>query len=228
MNRWIIILVAVAAAVVALATAGGYALYRSWWHATYFEVETTRYDLPLEKDELPVANDVPGPQKPAFDAALVDSRPLGGWQLNASAAVIRLDCPMIKPDIEGAMLVLRPSYLDAIQAARQSGLALLPGANMLDGSAKQFDDGLYAALDLACFRGDLLPVPSPPNWVAAVWQLYASRKQCPPFLATALELAGRPVQSPSTNSGRWTNGSRTSTRTRRRVNRSASTIGRPN
>ena len=206
MNRWIIILVAVAAAVVALATAGGYALYRSWWHATYFEVETTRYDLPLENDELPVANDVPGPQKPAFDAALVDSRPLGGWQLNALAAVIRLDCPMIKPDIEGAMLVLRPSYPTPSKRPGRRDSTLLPSANMLDASAKQFDDGLYAALDLACFRGDLPPLPAAPAWLAAVWQRLPAGSTARPFLAAALELAGRPASSLATNGMTWTDG----------------------
>ena len=154
----------------------------------------TRYDPPPDNDELPLANDAPGQQKPAFDATLVDSRPLGDWQLNASAAVIRLDCPMIKPDVEGAMLVLRPSYTEAIKAARQAGLDLLPSANMLDASAKQFDDGMYAALDLACFRGDLPPLPAAPAWLAAVWQRLPADSTARPFLAAALELAGRPAQ----------------------------------
>ena len=36
-------------------------------------------------------------------------------EVNASAAVIRLDCPMIKPDEDAEMLVLRPSYADAMK-----------------------------------------------------------------------------------------------------------------
>jgi hypothetical protein len=194
MKHRIILVVAVAAGVLAVAAVGGYALYRTWWHTTYYEVDISRYDPPPDNDELPLANDAPGQQKLPFDATLVDSRPLGDRQLNASAAVIRLDCPMIKPDVEGAMLVLRPSFTEAIKAARQAGLDLLPSANMLDASAKQFDDGMYAALDMACFRGDLAPLPAAPAWVAAVWQRLPAGSTARPFLAAALELAGRPVQ----------------------------------
>jgi hypothetical protein len=191
MKRWIILFVAVAAAVAAV---GAYAVYRSWWNAAYYVVETEQYDPPPEHADLPLADDLLDRQKPPFDATLIDSRPLGDWQLNASAAVLRLDCPMIKPDSEGAMLVLRPSYADAIKAAKRSGLALLPSANLLDGAARQFDDGLYAALDLACFRGDLTPIPAAPGWAAAVFQRLPANSTARPFLAAALELAGQPVQ----------------------------------
>mgnify|MGYP000104922135 CR=1 FL=1 len=60
---------------------------------------------------------------PAFDESLVDSRPLASewdeskWEGNQSAAVIRLDCPMVKPDCEGWLLELHPSYADALRAA---------------------------------------------------------------------------------------------------------------
>ena len=65
-------------------------------------VEYTDYSPAAEREETQLADDTLGGEEPAFDAALVDSRPLGDWQVNASAAVVRLDCPMIKPDTEGA------------------------------------------------------------------------------------------------------------------------------
>ena len=87
-------------------------------------------------------------KKTAFDPDLVDRRPLGGWRINQSEAVIQLDVPMARPDQEAELLVLHPSYQAAMKAAehRESCLA---SVNLLDGKAKQFDDGLYAAIDQA-------------------------------------------------------------------------------
>jgi hypothetical protein len=174
--------------------AGGYVLYSAWWNAQYIVVEQTDYNAPPDRGGTQLADDALDQKNPAFDAALVDSRPLGDWQLNASAAVIRLDSPMIKPDAEPEMLVLRPSYAAAMKAARQAGLTPLPSANLIDGAAKQFDDGLFAALDAACFRGELGPLPAAPQWVAAVFQLLPPKSPARPFLAAALELAGKPVR----------------------------------
>ena len=168
--------------------------YRAWWNAHYIVVEQTDYNTPPDRDRTELADDALDQKNPTFDAALVNSRPLGDWQLNASAAVIRLDCPMIKPDAEPEMLVLRPSYAAAMKAARQAGLMPLPSANLIDGAVKQFDDGLYAALDVACFRGELGPLPAAPRWVAAVFQRLPPKSPARPFLAAALELAGKPVK----------------------------------
>ena len=98
---------------------------------------------------------------------------------------------MIMPDSDREMLVLRPSYADAIKAAKDCHLDLLPSANTLDGAAKQFDDGLYAALDLACFRGEIGLAPAAPAWAAAVLQRLPNQSPARPFLAAALELAGK-------------------------------------
>ena len=49
---------------------------------------------------------------------LVDRRPLEGWALNASDAVIRLDVPMVKPDQDPELLVLHPSYAAAVKGAK--------------------------------------------------------------------------------------------------------------
>jgi len=94
-------------------------------------------------------------RKPRFDAGLIDRRPLAEWQINASAAVLRLDVPKPQPREERDLLILHPSYAAAIQAARDkhSGQTILPSINLVDGKIKQFDDGLYAALDRAYYRG---------------------------------------------------------------------------
>ena len=153
--------------------------------------EHSEYHAPPPRDDEPLVDDVLAEKNPAFDESLVDSRPIGDWQINASAAVVRLDCPMVKPDAEAAMLELRPSYRAAMTAAGDLRFNLLPSANMLDGAAKQFDDGLYAALDLACFRGELGLAPAAPDWAAAVLGQLPKTSPARPFLAAALELAGK-------------------------------------
>ena len=63
--------------------------------------------------------------------------------------------PVIKPDVEPNLLVLYPSY---VQAVKNAPGTVLPSINLIDGKAKQFDDGLYAALDQAYFdaKGEAL------------------------------------------------------------------------
>jgi hypothetical protein len=89
-------------------------------------------NLDLRDDDL-------SDKRPVFDPELTDSRLLGDWEINRSAAVIGLDRPIIKSDIEAECLVLRPSYAEAASAASSSGEALLVSANMVDGKGKQFD-----------------------------------------------------------------------------------------
>src|SRR5262249_61192123 len=66
--------------------------------------------------------------------------------------VLALDVPLIKPDAEPYLLTLAPSYAAAIKQSPVAGM-VLPSVNLLDGKAKQVDDGLYAALDLAYYQG---------------------------------------------------------------------------
>ena len=114
--------------------------------------EVTDWHEPVaEQDRLLADDQLDEKRLPPFDPRLIDSRPLGDWEVNASAAVVGLDCPLIDPDSN--VLVLRKTYSDAISHAPI--LSMLPSANLVDGAAKQFDDGLYAALDLACYRGEL-------------------------------------------------------------------------
>ncbi|HOX04992.1 MAG TPA: hypothetical protein PK280_01210 [Planctomycetota bacterium] len=119
--------------------------------ALKYEVRTvTDYrDPELPADEVFTDDPVPA-ARPAFDPALVDSRRLNGWEVNSSAAVLRLDCPPFRPKQDKTLEILYPSYA---VAARAGGQDVLPSVNMIDGKAKQFDDGLYAAVDLAAYKG---------------------------------------------------------------------------
>ncbi|MFZ1934147.1 MAG: hypothetical protein WCB27_16260 [Thermoguttaceae bacterium] len=185
-------------AFLAAMAAGGYAIYLIQWHARYYEVSRTEYQEPPRQEDV-LADDTLAEKSPAFDATLIDSRPLGDWEVNSSAAVVRLDCPMIKPDVEKAMLVLRPSYRDAIRDYEFNVQRVLPSANMLDGAAKQFDDGLYAAVDLACFRGELGLSPAVPQWVASVFSHLPAKSPARAFLAAALELGGEKAPAGDVN-----------------------------
>jgi len=129
-----------AAAIVFFASRAGYQLYEE--ERTDIEPAPVR-DL-LEDDQL-------ADKKPLFDAALVDSRLFGPsdnpWQVNASAAVIRLDVPDIRSDEHADLQRLYPDYASAARAMMAAGFDVLPSVNLLGGKAKQFDDGLYAAMD---------------------------------------------------------------------------------
>ena len=156
-----------------------------------YTTEETDYHVPPQTPDPALADDTLEQKQPAFDAAVVDSRPVGDWQVNASAAVIKLDCPIIKPDVDGDLLMLGPSYAEAIGRAARHGDTLLPSANLLDGAAKQFDDGLYAAVDLACYRGELGFAPAAPEVIQGIFGKLPAGSPARPLLAAALELAGR-------------------------------------
>jgi hypothetical protein len=156
----------------------------------YFDVvERTEYRDPPPKDDLELTDDLLEDKNPAFKANLIDSRPLGDWELNASAAVIRLDCPTIKPEKDEGLLELNPSFAKAITKAKELQKTLLPSASLLDGAAKHFDDGLYAALDLACYRGELGFAASAPEIIESLFLALPEKSPARPFLAGALELA---------------------------------------
>jgi hypothetical protein len=125
------------------------------------EVEVTDYQPPADTgengsrtaaaDEALADDQLDDITPPDFDPELIDRRPWQDWLVNSSAAVIKLDVPLIKPDREPELLTLHPSYAAAVDAMRSHDL--LPSVNLIDGKAKQFDDGLYAALDQAYYQG---------------------------------------------------------------------------
>ncbi len=186
---WVFLLVIIAV--------GGYLGYRVWWNAFFFTVERTDVNpAPDPLDDLKLVDDLLEDKNPEFDPQMVDRRDYEGWQINKSAAVIRLDCPDIRPDREEEMTELYASYADAAEAASKPWINFLPSANMLDGVAKQFDDGLYAALDLACFDGNPACLPAPGSavsFIQAVFEQLPPSSPAVPFLAAALQLAGKPV-----------------------------------
>jgi len=176
--------------------------YIGCWHATHYTVELTDYNSPESGDDLKLSDDLLSDKNPEFDPDLIDSRPIGGWEVNLSAAVIKLDCPPVKPDTEGAMLVLRPSYADAVKAAADAGLNLLPSANLIDGAAKQFDDGLYATLDLASFQDGLGQAPAAASLIGDIFKKLPGDSVARPFLAAALQLAEKKVDLTSAETTR--------------------------
>jgi hypothetical protein len=185
----------------ALIAALGYGGYQAWWHANYYSVTRTDYNAPQDADELRFEDDLLESKQPNFDPQVIDSRPLGDWVVNASAAVVRLDCPMLLPDRDAELLKLRASYADAVKAAKARG-TLLPSTNLLDGSAKQFDDGLYAALDLAAFRGELGLAPPAPRLIQIMFEKLPAESPARPFLVAALRLWRHTIDLPADQESR--------------------------
>lgn len=160
---------------------------------TYFETEVhAEYTPPPPPPDDILIDDRLEDRQPKFDPDVVDRRPEGEWRINASAAVIRLDVPMIRPDQEPDLLNLHASYAAAVKAA--SGRVVLPSVNMLDGKAKQFDDGLYAALDRANYVGQGEALPSHVDLVKRLYEKAGKDDVAAPFLAAGLELAGVRVE----------------------------------
>jgi len=116
--------------------------------------EITLRQPPPAKDPS-LQDDVVSDKRPSFDPDLVDRRKFGDWEVNLSQAITALDVPMVLSDREPQLLQLFPSYANLLEQQRTHfpELAILPSVNMLDGKAKQFDDGLYAALERALLRG---------------------------------------------------------------------------
>ena len=58
-----------------------------------------------DQDDLQLADDTLAGKEPRFDETLVDSRPLDGWQVNKSAAVVRLDSPPVDLEVTRNFLI---------------------------------------------------------------------------------------------------------------------------
>ena len=174
-------------------------LYRSASLIGYDVVEEEHTDVkppPADPDDVLTDDQLEDKHPPAFDPALVDRRPLGPkgeWRLNASAAVLRLDSPLIRPDFEPGLLTLYPSYAAAVAAAPVRG-SVLPSVNLIDGKAKQFDDGLYAALDRAYYKGLRGRLVSHVELVRRLYEKAGKDSPAAPYLAAGLELAGVSVE----------------------------------
>lgn len=156
-------------------------------------VEHTDYNPPPPKDDDGLTDDKLEDKKTEFDPELVDRRPLGDWLINQSEAVIKLDVPLARPDSDQELLVLRPSYADSLKAAKvhREWIPFLPSVNLLDGKAKQFDDGLYAALDQAYFLGHSEKIPSHMGLTERLLVKVPEDSPAAAYLAAGLTLGGR-------------------------------------
>ena len=186
MNKWILRLLLLVIA----ACGGAVCVYRSLRYET---IERTEVKPSPDNEDLLVDDRLEDKQPSPFDGALVDSRPIGyakEWLINHSAAVFRLDVPMLRPDCEGNLLVIHSSY-GAAAAAAAAGKAghVLPSVNLIDGKAKQFDDGLVAALDLAYYRGLKDKLVSHVDLVRRIYDKVGKNSVAAPYLAAGLELA---------------------------------------
>ena len=100
---------------------------------------------------------------------------------------------MVQPDYEADLLVLHPSYRAAMKAAENRNA--LPSVNLLDGKAKQFDDGLYAAIDLAYFQGVADKLQSHQKLAERLLDKVGPDSPAAPFLAAGLTLGGQDTPS---------------------------------
>jgi hypothetical protein len=96
----------------------------------------TEYHVPTPEPDEELVDDRLGDKNSEFIPGLVDRRREGDWVVNANSAVLKLDTPRLRPDQEAPLLVLRPSYAEAI-AAVPSWSKVLPSINLIDGKAKQ-------------------------------------------------------------------------------------------
>ena len=156
-----------------------------------YTVDVTDYARPKDDDTL-LVDDRPEDKTTTFDPSLADRRPLGGWSLNASEAVIRLDVPMVKPDQDPEQLALHPSYASAIKEAKRE---VLPSVNMIDGKAKQFDDGLYAAIDQAYYLGHGEAMKGHSQLLRRIFDKVGKGTPAADYLAAGLSLGAERVET---------------------------------
>jgi hypothetical protein len=166
-----------------------------FWLAVCFSIagcpEVTLYHPPTPPEDLLVDDRLEDKQT-RFDPEMVHPDPIDGWAINLSEAVIRLDLPLVRPDREVHLLRLHASYKAASDAAE--GEAVLPSVNMIDGKAKQFDDGLLAALAQAYYQGLGDTLTSHVDLVRRIFDAVGLDGAAAPLLAAGLELAGEKVE----------------------------------
>lgn len=156
-----------------------------------YTVDVTDYAEAPDRDTL-LVDDRLEDKITKFDPALADRRPMEGWLVNDSAAVFRLDVPIVKPDQNPERLVLRRSYAEAVKAA---GGSILPSVNLIDGKAKQFDDGLYAAIDQALYTGHGEAIRGHLALVKRIRAKVTPGTRADDYLAAGLVLSGEPVEA---------------------------------
>ncbi len=133
-------------------------------------------------------------KRPRFDPALVDSRLQQSrdgslWLLNASDAVLKLDIEETREDdVRFAPLFL--SYQAATTHFRQGRFEVLPSINLLDGKAKQFDDGLMAAMMMAAAPGHVTELAWLPDFLKRLRIKLPPESNAYAWVSCALDLGG--------------------------------------
>ena len=153
-------------------------------------ITRTDYHSPAPEAKPLVVADRLADKATTFDPELVDRRPEGKWLVNLSEAVVRLDTPLVLPDLEPGFLVLHPSYAATLAKTGLGGDEILASVNMVDGKGKQFDDGLVAALKQASLQGKTPKLPDPVSVVKRLLAKVGPNSPATPFLAAGLTLIG--------------------------------------
>jgi hypothetical protein len=115
-----------------------------------------RSDLPANDQLAILKTDTLGATLPAFDSSMGYFDRGDGCFINKSAAVLRLHAPGFDSAQESGMATLYPSVGQAVAGTAGTGYvsgAVLPSINVIEAKMKQFNDGLYAALDLSYYQG---------------------------------------------------------------------------
>lgn len=122
---------------------------------------------------------------PVFDPSMgvLDAR--YGHYINKSAAIFRIDVPGYDSSKEPGLDKLYPSVSRA-QASTSDNV--LPSINVIDAKAKQFNDGLYAAMDLSYYKGIAAVLTSHVTLVKALYQKLTN-DSAKAFLAAGLSLS---------------------------------------
>ena len=161
-------------------------------------IEKTDYNPPAASKAEEFADDVfDASAVPPFVQDRVDSREEKGWSVNLSAAVTKLDQELLKPDSDEVLLKLHANYRDAIQSVKSTGVDVLPSINLIDGKAKQFDDGLYAALEQYWFQEHAAEFIGDLAFLKELAAAVPADSRAAAFFAVGLELAG--IKIPATN-----------------------------
>ena len=160
--------------------------------------ETTEYNAPVATQIVEFADDVfDASAAPQFVPDRVDSREAKGWFVNLSAAVTKLDQDLLKPDSDEALVKIHANYRDAIRSVQSPNVDVLPSINLIDGKAKQFDDGLYAALEQNWFQERAADFPGDLTFLKELAESVPADSRAAAYFAVGLDLAG--INFPATN-----------------------------